>query len=142
MLCSKFDEIFDNDYAPRHMTKHHPALIAAGNMPTIKLLKKSSQPSVSSFLKKSQPETSFCDQQPSSQNEDPFFQNAHTNFSNHDKQETDDAVPCSSASMNKGCTGGPEIFQIACLRLIFGFYKTRPAPMSRVRDLQTKNDLE
>ena len=61
--CSKCDEIFDNDHASRHMTKHHPALITAGNTPSVKLIKESSQPSVSSFFKKSQPETSFCDQQ-------------------------------------------------------------------------------
>ena len=52
VLCSKCDEIFDNEYAARHITKHHPALITAGNAPSVKLVKESSQPSVSSFFKK------------------------------------------------------------------------------------------
>ena len=67
--CSKCDEILDNDYALRHITKHHPALITAGNALSVKLIKESSQPSVSSFFKKSQPETSFCDEQLTSRNE-------------------------------------------------------------------------
>ena len=50
--CSKCDEIFINDYASRHMTKHHPALITAGYTPSL-VVKESSQPSVSSFFKKS-----------------------------------------------------------------------------------------
>merc|ERR1712074_107144 len=51
--CSKCDELFDNDYASCHMTNHHPALITAGYTPSLEVVKESSQPSVSSFFKKS-----------------------------------------------------------------------------------------
>ena len=54
--CSNCDEIFDNDYASCHMTKHHPTLINAGKTPSTTLIKESSQPSVSSFFKKSMTE--------------------------------------------------------------------------------------
>ena len=57
--CSKSDEIFDSDYASRHMTKHHAALITEGNTLSVKLIAESSQPSVSLFFQKSQPETSL-----------------------------------------------------------------------------------
>ena len=65
--CSNCDEIFDNDYASCHMTKHHPTLISAGKTPSITLIKESSQPNVSSFFKKSSSES--CNQPEISQNE-------------------------------------------------------------------------
>ena len=79
------------------MTKHHPTLINTGKTPSITLVKESSQPSVSSFFKKSSSES--CNQPEISQNEtniqDSTIQNVHSNISDHDEQEMDEpSAPC------------------------------------------------
>ena len=81
------------------MTKHHPTLINTGKTPSITLVKESSQPSVSSFFKKSSSES--CNQLEISQNEtniqDSTIQNVHSNISDHDEQEMDEpSAPCAS----------------------------------------------
>ena len=96
--CSKCDEIYDNDYASRHMTRRHPALVSAGNKPPVTLLKDSSQPSVSTFFQKSQPQPSSCNQPLTSSNEtnncDAISQNELSNVSDHDEHEIDETTSC------------------------------------------------